>query len=182
MLYLLVGESGSGKTTLAKYLQDHYGLKVLESYTTRPKRSPDETGHIFITKDEADYIMIHDKIVADTKFDGNIYFATQDQVEEADVYIVDPAGLVRLLHNYSGDKTILSFFIRASEKTRVKRKRDRGDSEDAIKQRLENDGWQFRNVTCVDWILNGEHSTKRMAKAMMLYTTFYMWITRCDKR
>ena len=41
-LILLVGKSGSGKTTIAEYLEKHYGMKMLRSYTTRPMRKPNE--------------------------------------------------------------------------------------------------------------------------------------------
>jgi hypothetical protein len=44
-LILLCGKSGSGKTTVADLLQSKYGLKQLESYTTRPQRKADERGH-----------------------------------------------------------------------------------------------------------------------------------------
>ena len=65
-LILLIGESGSGKTTLANQLNKQYGLKILNSYTTRPKRYEDESGHVFITEEEAEQITTHDRVVADT--------------------------------------------------------------------------------------------------------------------
>ena len=52
----IVGRSGSGKTTAAEYLEELYGLKSIQSYTTRPKRKPNETGHTFVTEDEFDKI------------------------------------------------------------------------------------------------------------------------------
>lgn len=89
-LILLVGKSGSGKTTVAKYLEDNYDFKMLDSYTTRLPRYDGERGHIFATKE--DY---HNEknIVASTFFDDNYYWATQEQCEEADVYVVDPDGV-----------------------------------------------------------------------------------------
>ena len=41
-LLVIVGESGCGKTSIAEKLQQ-YGLKLIQSYTTRPKRKPLET-------------------------------------------------------------------------------------------------------------------------------------------
>ena len=38
-LYLIVGASGSGKTTVANALEEKYGYKQLQSYTTRPMRT-----------------------------------------------------------------------------------------------------------------------------------------------
>ena len=50
--YLIVGQSGSGKTTIMTTLEEKYELKSIQSYTTRPKRSDGETGHIFISDEE----------------------------------------------------------------------------------------------------------------------------------
>lgn len=89
MKYLIMGRSGTGKDTLAKELKT-YGLKEVLSYTTRPKRTPDENTHTFITSDMADDFP--DK-VASTTINGYDYFATKQQVEEADFYVIDPNGL-----------------------------------------------------------------------------------------
>ena len=55
-LLVIVGESGCGKTSIAERLQQ-YGLKLIQSYTTRPKRKPLETGHTFVTKEDFDKII-----------------------------------------------------------------------------------------------------------------------------
>ena len=47
-IFCLVGPSGSGKTTVAKALEKH-GYNVIQSYTTRPRRSENEWGHTFVT-------------------------------------------------------------------------------------------------------------------------------------
>ena len=47
-LYLIVGASGSGKTTVANALEEKYGYKQFQSYTTRPMRTENETGHTFV--------------------------------------------------------------------------------------------------------------------------------------
>ena len=54
-IYLIVGKSGSGKTTLVNKLRK-YGYASVESYTTRPKRFKNETGHTFITEEEFDQL------------------------------------------------------------------------------------------------------------------------------
>ena len=63
---LLCGKSGCGKSTISEILQTK-GLKVIQSFTTRPKRTPNEQGHIFISKEDFD--CLHD-YVAYTKFNG----------------------------------------------------------------------------------------------------------------
>lgn len=95
MKYLIVGRSGRGKDRLCAELQKQ-GLKILKSYTTRPKRTPNEDTHIFITPEEANTIT--DKI-ATTTLNGYDYFATKEQVKECDVYTIDPHGIYELVKN-----------------------------------------------------------------------------------
>ena len=49
-LVIIIGRSGAGKTSVANAMRDAYGWTQIESYTTRPRRSEDETGHHFITE------------------------------------------------------------------------------------------------------------------------------------
>lgn len=55
-LVIIMGRSGAGKTSVANAMRDAYGWTQIESYTTRPRRSEDETGHHFITEAEFDQI------------------------------------------------------------------------------------------------------------------------------
>lgn len=95
MIYLIVGRTGSGKDYLARKLTER-GLKQVLSYATRPKRSENENSHIFITPEEADQFT--DK-VAQTVINGYEYFATAEQVNESDIYIIDPNGIDVLVKN-----------------------------------------------------------------------------------
>lgn len=51
LLVILIGMSGSGKDTIKDYLVKD-GYKELELFTTRPKRSNDESGYDFISYEE----------------------------------------------------------------------------------------------------------------------------------
>lgn len=96
MIYLIAGRSGSGKDYLAKLLVEK-GLKQVISYTTRSIRSEEDAkSHIFISKEEA--ATITDK-VASTVINDNEYFATAEQVNASDVYIIDPNGIDVLVKN-----------------------------------------------------------------------------------
>ena len=94
MKILIIGRSGSGKSTLANYLTEKYGLKQLESYATRPMRVKNEKGHRFITPEEAKNFTDR---VAETVINGYEYFATRQQVDECDVYVIDPKRFGRAL-------------------------------------------------------------------------------------
>ena len=95
MIYLLVGRSGVGKDTLAAELEKR-GLTRVISYTDRPKRTPNEDTHIFISPEE--YEAIPDK-VATTVINNYHYFATRKQVEKAGCYTIDPNGIKELTEN-----------------------------------------------------------------------------------
>ena len=108
MMYLIVGRSGSGKDYLAAKMEKR-GLKVVKSYSTRPRRTENEDSHIFVSKEEADAIT--DKI-ATTEINGFEYFATKRQVEECDIYIIDPHGLYELVENMPGQIfTVIYVFV-----------------------------------------------------------------------
>lgn len=153
-IILLCGESGSGKTTIAKMLEKSYNLKNLESYTTRPKRREEETGHIFLTEKQFGEIKIED-IVAYTEFGGHKYCATQQQVEESDVYIIDKDGIETFKNCYKGTKTPIILYIKTQEEIRKKRMLERGDSLENVEKRLENDKSAFEGIELLsDYVIN----------------------------
>lgn len=139
-IYLLVGPSGAGKTTVANLLKEEYNWRVLDSYTTRRPRFDGETGHTFCTKDEFD--ALPDK-VASVEFDGNWYCATAEQVENSDVYVIDPEGVNSFLDRYNGGKIPVIIFLQVSNEIAFKRMQERGDSADAITQRINHDTAKF---------------------------------------
>lgn len=142
-IVLLVGKSGCGKTSVCSELERYFEWKVLQSYTTRPKRSEDETGHTFITEDEFDNLR---DICAYTKFDGYRYCATAEQVNEADIYVIDPDGLKDFRKNYPGPKIVIPIYLWADDETLKKRMEERGDSKLNITRRLWHDKVKFRGV------------------------------------
>lgn len=103
MKFLIVGRTGTGKDTVKELLMKKYGWRFVLSYTTRAKRSPDEDTHIFITHEDANAVPASDKVAVTHIKNGNDtddeYFATRQQVMEADAYIIDPKGVATLLAN-----------------------------------------------------------------------------------
>lgn len=93
MMCLIIGRSGTGKDYLANLLAQR-GLSVVKSYTTRPRRSPQEDTHIFIAPEEA---RNYPDRVATTTIGGYEYFTTADQIRNCDVYIIDPIGAKALI-------------------------------------------------------------------------------------
>lgn len=142
MMYLIVGRTGSGKDYLTHLLEQE-GLKVVKSYTTRPRRTENEDTHIFVTKEEADAIT--DK-VATTTINGYEYFATATQVSESDIYIIDPNGVKELTENLP-DETFHIIYVSASNIDRrfnaVKRADDKIKEEKVFEKRDESENEQF---------------------------------------
>lgn len=136
-LYLFVGPSGSGKTTIVDELECKYRYKCLQSYTTRPQRHENEYGHIFISDEEFDNL---ENIVAYTEYHGYRYCATEELLNESDLYVVDCDGVETLLNKYSNtERLICIFYFDTTVSTRISRMLDRGDSDMQIVSRLHND-------------------------------------------
>jgi len=149
-IYLIVGESGSGKSWIVDRLIAS-GMTAIQSYTTRSPRYPGETGHIFVDKMPEDMA----NFVAYTHFDGNDYWATTQQVEENDLYVVDPAGVAYFLRHYTGTKEPVVFYIETTEKTRRKRMKRRGDKRKDIRRRIRHDRIMFGDPVydCLTYII-----------------------------
>ena len=131
-MVFLIGASGSGKSTLAKRLVER-GYKEVVSYTTRPKRYEGEGGHMFVDEYSGDG-------VAYSKFNGYEYWCTQEQLDECDIYVVDWNG-IDMLREKGVRGTVV--YIDVSEEERVRRMKMRGDSDEMIESRIENDRKMF---------------------------------------
>lgn len=167
----IVGRSGSGKTTVAEYLEELYGLKSIQSYTTRPKRHPNETGHTFVTQEEFDEILKDS--VADNYYNGYGYAATKAQIEENDIYVVDIPGLIELKERYQGSKEIVAVGLFVDDSTALQRMIDRGDTTQKILERLESDKC-FANLAeyCDLYIKTDNSSPTIVARTIAAYLEF----------
>ena len=144
-IFLVVGPSGSGKTTLVGMLEQSCGLTVIESYTTRKPRYSGEKGHIFVSDEEFDQLT---DLVGYTEYNNHRYAATAKQVENNDIYVIDPAGVAYFKEHYHGSKQVRVIGIWATEPARKKRMFLRGDPEEAIERRLEGDRAYFNTDIC----------------------------------
>ena len=147
-IFLIVGCSGSGKTTITEQLEQKYGLKSIQSYTTRKPRYDGESGHTFVSDEEFDKLT---DMVAYTEFAGNRYCATAEQVENNDLYIIDPKGVDFFMKAYKGSKTPKIIFISSNLTTRYERMVGRAETkgkshQEAIESsltRIVNDAGEF---------------------------------------
>lgn len=136
-LYLFVGESASGKTSVAEYLEKVKSMRSVQSYTTRPPRYEGEKGHRFISEEEFDKL---ENIVAYTEYNNNRYCSTQKQINDSDIYVIDPLGVETLLEKYKPyNREIYIIYFYANDGIRTSRMHKRGDSDKKILERLTTD-------------------------------------------
>lgn len=147
-LYLIIGRSGSGKTELTEALAERIGAKLVRSYTTRQKRDPNETNHIFAEKTDYFKAKKQGLVVAETFFSGNFYWAQTDQLENSDIYVVDPKGEQDVRKAYENGilkKEPFAIKLAVARKEAERRMRTRGDLEGSVQTRLTNDDIVFKD-------------------------------------
>lgn len=142
-LYLFVGKSASGKTSVANMLEKD-GYEQVASYTTRPPRYEGEKEHTFISEEEYSKL---ENIIASTLYNGYHYCTTLEQIQDADIYVIDVPGVKTLLDNYDKlNRDIYILYFNASVINRIRRMIDRHDSDTRIVSRLlvdeDFDWWQ----------------------------------------
>lgn len=126
-IFLIVGRSGVGKSSIVKAVCDITGMTCVKSYTTRPKREDekDHTDHIFISEEEVE--KYRDDMAAWTEIEGNQYFTTKEILNNADFYIIDPAGVQKLKNTCWNEFGFQTVYIRTSQDKALERTKERGN-------------------------------------------------------
>lgn len=165
-IYLLAGPSGSGKSSVAHELTKQFGLKAVWSYTERPPRYDGEPGHIFVTPEQFDAA---GPMCAFTIYNGYRYGVPESVIEENDIYVIDPAGIRYMQPRYSGSKGVVVIAIYASLEERALRMLERGDTQVAVRERLQIDEKEFENLHLMAdaWFRND--TLEETVKAVHLY-------------
>jgi guanylate kinase len=143
-MIILVGPSASGKTEVAKLLNIKYGIKKVVTHTTRPMRSKEQPDVDYHFVDKATFLKLKktDVFVETTRYNNYLYGTSKKEVSDQKVLIVDPNGLAsfKALNN----PRIITFYMKANEKTRLNRMLYRGDLLSDARQRIKNDQHDFK--------------------------------------
>lgn len=151
-LILVVGKTGSGKSSLIRKLCERTGLKELCSYTTRPRRSETDTDHTFVTVEEYLRAKENGEVAIDAEIAGNYYYATIEQLYEADIYTINPKALDRLLVLDLPDIRFVVVYISCPDAIREQRAIKRGDDKHKYRVRDFAERQEFRKfVTEEKW-------------------------------
>lgn len=185
-IYLIVGASGSGKTAITEKLEELYHLKSIQSYTTRPPRYDGETGHIFVSNEEFDELTDR---VGYTEFAGFRYCATSEQVENNDLYVIDPKGVGFFMNAYKGSKTPEIIFIDSDLTTRynrmVKRAEEKGDTfitaVDKALSRIKTDVAEFYDYTHNNAHVDFTVDNNKNDNLIQVVDKIYDYICDCER-
>jgi guanylate kinase len=144
VLFLIVGKSGSGKSRLINELCKRNNYRQLVSQTTRARRS-DNDDHIFVSVDDYRNAKANGEIAAETEIAGNYYYATIDQLYNADFYTIDPNGIDSLLAMNLQNIRFVTIYVSCPYKLRETRAIDiRGDNRSTYRERCLSERSQFR--------------------------------------
>lgn len=157
VVMLIVGKTGSGKSSLIKRLCERIGLKMLQSYTTRPKRSESDNDHIFVSTEDYFKTKENGEIAIDTELAGNYYYSTVEQLYNSDLYTINPDALNRLLAMDLPNIRFVTVYISCPDKLRETRALARGDDKHKYRVRDFAERAEFRKFISEekwDYVIN----------------------------
>ena len=143
-LFCVLGRTGTGKDSIVDQVCKLTGMSKVKSFTTRPQPPhhppppPPPPPHE-VEKYKKD-------IAAYTKIGDVEYFATVQQVIDADFYIIDPKGFYDFLSRWdltAHPMRIVTIYITVPEGMQMFMLTGRGDDKEVSKQRILAENEQF---------------------------------------
>lgn len=146
-LYTFLAKSGGGKDTVVDILIKEYfpdAIKLI-SKCDREERYPGEPTHEFVTREQLIADRAAGQVVAYNHYNSHDYWATRDQVDRSDMYVIDKPGVIQLKREYHS-KPIKVIAFGVSAETSMMRMLKRGDSAESVAARLAVDDAAFANL------------------------------------
>ena len=144
-LFFIVGASGSGKDYIVDRICRIGGYnKVISRTTRKPRKGESKSNHQFVSNQQADKEF--DKALFKTLYNGNRYYVLEEDLENADFYIIDPKGVKEAPADLFRKYNIRVIYIKSPWYKRAYNMMFR--RKDGIKNvisRLLNDRKQFKN-------------------------------------
>lgn len=142
-MIILTGPSASGKTATCLYLQAHYGIKKVITHTTRAMREGEinDKDYHFVSAEEFQRMIDNDEFVEHVFYNGNYYGTSKKEVGIDKCMAVELGGA--MTYKSFNDPKIVLFFMQLDEATCKARMLGRGDPEDKVLKRIENDKSSF---------------------------------------
>ena len=160
-MIILTGPSASGKTEIAKILYQKYGIQKVITHTTRPMRPTEAKDVDYHFVDDATFLNMEAEqaFIETTIYNGFRYGTSKAEVGDQKVLIVDANGLQAFTQ--IGNSRFVTFFIQASEVTRLNRMIIRGQDLAFAKTRLQFDATNFNrsHIQKIDYDIDNERVT-----------------------
>jgi guanylate kinase len=151
----IIGESGAGKSLAAKYLYNHYNINLVNSYTNRKQRNPEDTDHIFLSTKE--YNDLLGEKLAETTFgekgkEQYSYCSLTNDMSHINTYLITEDGLEMLQKEWGEVYDIYSVRIHRGE---FDRRESVGD------ERVDRDKGRFNmKDTEFNYVINNDSNKK----------------------
>lgn len=155
-MLVFTGKTASGKTTVLKALERNGCYSRIITYTTRPPRSDEKNGDDYYFVSDDVFQMLEDYgYFAET---SNYYASSGKRYRYGSplhlynttygMIALDINGVISLRENSNAHnvQNILIIYLMVPEELLLQRLRNRGDSEEEIKRRMDHDREAFREI------------------------------------
>ncbi len=146
--FLFIGRTSSGKSTIANAVCEELGLKQVKSYTTRKPRNKKECenswDHYFVSEEEFEKIGKEHSWVAYTEINNFKYGATKEELDNSNIYVIDPKGVEYLKDKCSNEYNFIEIYFRIPYSVAKKRFINRGGTFTDFKNRYDKESVQFK--------------------------------------
>ena len=176
MIIVLVGKTASGKTTVANELCKYHYYKRIITYTTRPMRENEvqDVDYHFISDEQFNKMVENNEFTEYKRYNtahgvwsyGSVITSEQELSDDCYVIVLTPQGLRDLSKRAS---RYIAFYLNVSFESQLERLKKRGDEEQQIIKRLQNDAKDFENVlNIVDYSFRTDISSPQKVANMIL--------------